>query len=328
MKWKRIAAVAVVGSAGIFALGWWKAAEPKYARKPISYWLNELRSEDDRRQQYSREVFKGMGGEATQYLLDCVRGSDSALRDFFSRWHFGVRRIDGSGAVELLPSGNLKRAMAATALGLVESNPSAVVPVLTKALEDKSSIVESHARAALIQIQRLPTAEFQTQLADVNIVDAIKAASILYSLGTNAAWIASNLTNGFVRGNLGARYDGINYLCANELEAGVAWPIILCCLNDTNLLARANALNAAIMHLSSGWRTTNWAAQAHTAIIKCFSDPDANVRGNAMAALFLYPLDPSLVPAATLKQLVNDSNPGIRQWAVGVEKELAKGIPK
>ncbi|MDB6037236.1 MAG: lyase domain protein repeat-containing protein, partial [Verrucomicrobiales bacterium] len=258
MRGKKIILIGGACVLGILLFGWFQRFEPTDRGKPISFWLGELRSEDTQRQQDARKVFREMGGAQIRYLITCVRTPDSRLRQFFSKWHIRVPAGEGRVGTELLPTGNLKRAMAATALGVIRPVSNEAIQVLFEAADDKSIFVSSHAQAALIQIQNGSVSTILSNINSSNLIDGIKAASVLYPLQTNSAWIASKLTNALNYSSRSARFDAVQFLCGNELDAGVAWPIILSCLMETNLMSRVNALNAAIIQLTSPSITSNW----------------------------------------------------------------------
>jgi hypothetical protein len=190
-------------------------------------------------------------------------------------------------------------------------------------LNDPSLIVSSHARAALAQVRNEPSDSFTHELTSgAKSVDALRAASVLYALGTNGNWISAQLIIAAGRSKDSERFDVLNFLCANELEPAVAWPIILLALEDKWRL-RANALNAAIIQLGRGSSSAKWRTRAHAAIVGCLADKDVNVKANAIAALSTsYPQDANLVPPTVLNTLANDPNPGIRAWAEALQKQL------
>ena len=255
MRAKRNAAKLI--ATGLFLLltlagvQWWVTREPTYSGKPLSHWLLSLRSDDIKVQEEARAVFRNLPKAEVSSLLKILQSSDSRIRRFVDRKHIRVG-VAGRGSHELLPSGNLLRAMAATALGIVGSNESAVLTALRETATHPSAIIASHSQAALIRITGDPVAPFLSTFADpAKPIDAIKAASVLYALGTNHQTIASQLTNLVDRSSTSDRFELIEFLCANELEPAVVWPVVLRTLDNVNLGANANALNAAMIHLNA-----------------------------------------------------------------------------
>jgi hypothetical protein len=300
------------------AAAWWICREPSVEGKPLSFWLSELRSEETNQREQASSTLRRAAKRVVPVLAKQLSSSDSPLRRRISRRHIRV----GQGGKEIFASGDFARGMAATALGACGDQALTVIPVLVAATNDASAMVSSRALAALVQIRNEPTAaQFINGVTNGGTcIDALKAASVLYALGTNADWIGGQLMARVKKGKDSERFDVINFLCETDIEPPIAWPIILLALQSDSIF-KANALNAAIIQLGRNYSTPAWSKRAHQAIVGCLSDTNVNVRANAIAALSIsYPQDTNPIPPVVLKSLLADRNPGVRAWAEAFQK--------
>jgi hypothetical protein len=300
------------------AISWIAASvsEPSHEAKPLSFWLSDLRSDDLGHQQRARRTLTNLEDNAKHWLIGTLDESDSLVRRVFSRRNIRIGHNWSGEARTMLPSGDYKRAMAATALGMMGPRAETAIPSLIRATKDPSFIVAARSQAALAQI-RNETPQFPegTPTRMTDFAQFIRAATILSALGTNIAPLHIKIAEGLRNSLLSAQFDLIQFLCAEKLDPSVIGPLLILCLEDPTLHEiRGNALNAAMIQLNSPLLTDALKASLRNPIIACLSDTNRNVRLNASMVLSqFYSVDTSVVPASVLQQLSKD--PDLRAWA-------------
>jgi hypothetical protein len=317
---KRTVFVTVLLVAIASAVAWWSYREPSVEGKPLSFWVSELRSEEATHREQASSILRRDAKRVVPVLAKRLSSSDSPLRTRFSRRHIRV----GQGGKEIFASGDFARAMAATALGACGDEAVSVIPVIVAATNDPSALVSSCALAALIQIRNEPvTAQWVNGLTNGRTcIDALKAGSVLYALGTNADWIGSHLVARVKKGTDSERFDLINILCETDIEPSIAWPVILLAL-ESDWIFKANALNATMIQLGRNYSTPAWSKRAQPSIVGCLTDTNVIVRCNAIAALsFSYPRNTNSIPPVVLRSLLADPDPGIRAWAESFQEGM------
>jgi hypothetical protein len=313
---------ALISLFSLIAYYTWSVREPSGEGESLSFWLNELRSDDPERQQNARRVVSGMGEGTLRWLVDKLDREDSYIRKAVSSRGIRIGRAGTGVARVVLPSGDYERAMAATALGTMGRSAENAIPSLTRAAKDPSLIVAGRSQAALIQIRNeTPPYPVGTPTTLIELVGFIKAASVLFALGTNIAPLEIQMAQGLRSARLSAQYDLVQFFSVEKLEPSVIWPLLILCLGDPAFEepVRANALNAVMVQFNNPLLTGALKARLRGPLIGCLSDTNRNVRLNvSMVLSHCFAVDASFLPAPLLKQLQND--PDLRDWAAEIQK--------
>jgi hypothetical protein len=314
--------IAVMGALNFFS------TEPHYQARPLSLWLSELHESDAAQQQKAREALLDIGDNATRCLIKWLDEKDSLLRKEIFKPITGFSRIKNR-----MTANEMRRANAASALGLIGPSAAAAVPSLVRATHDDSWIVATRAKAALIQIRQEPDAALGAGLADMsNLTNWLTAASTLAALGSNLAPNIAAFLKALPERSLGTRFDLVQLLCTRHMEASVAIPIVVGCLNDQEPGVRVNTMNAVIINaqwLDESSAHKKWLRELQAVAARALLDTNRSVRLNSLFFLMftmqnekLGTTISNLQPA--LVQLSNDPDPGIRSTAAAIQARISK----
>ena len=293
--------------------------EPRCNGRPISEWIPELVSVDPDRRRAGADVLQEANDSCVAWLIQRMSGSDSRLRSFFSRQNLRVGRPGHMVAV--MPSGEYQRGLCATALGIIGPRALEAEPALNAVKSSGSMFTAAAAQAALV---RMKLEKYQPDLKMPNdaaeIRQFVKRLSVLSLLGTNISSMQQELTQSLRTNNVSRGFELVEILCQEKLEPGVVWPLIIALLEDPALSAlRANALNAAMIHLGGEGSAPVWKERVRSPVVQCLIDTNRGVRLNAFAVILNnFPPEPSLIPTGIVKQIVLD--PDIGLWATEMLK--------